>query len=363
MISLKLDPSLYAILIRSGISIGCILAGWLIFWFMHYIHRKTIKRGKFRMVPEIMHRLSWPVFILIAIEGIYFAFKDLISLEIWHEQVNKGNLTVIIAITTYIIVQWSIVLFNGYMHVQGLKKKALDEGLTVFIRRIIMVFIYAVGLLVLLDYIGVSISGLVAGLGIGGLAVALALQPTLGNFFAGSQVVSDQAIHIGDFIELDSGTQGYVVEIGWRSTRVRTTFNNIVIIPNSKLADSIITNYYGPTMEMAVRVDVGVSYDSDLAYVQRVALEVIKEVVDELPEAVKDREPRFGYEDFGDSNINLWLWVYATDRLGTFNVKTEIIKRLHARFKKEGIVINYPVRRIIHEEPVEIRSLPGSDEL
>jgi small-conductance mechanosensitive channel len=360
MISFKLDPSMSAILIRSGISAGCILIGWFIFWFMRFVHRKTVKRGKFKIVPEIMKRLSWPVFILLAIEGIYFSFKDLISLETWHEQVNKGNLAVIIVVATYIIVQWSIVLFNGYMHVQGMRKKALDEGLTVFIRRMMMVFIYAIGLLVLLDYIGVSISGLIAGLGIGGLAVALALQPTLGNFFAGSQVVSDQAIHIGDFIELDGDIRGYVVEIGWRSTRVRTTFNNIVIIPNSKLADSIITNYYGPTMEMAVRVDVGVSYDSDLAHVQRVSLEVIKEVIDELPEAVKDREPWFGYDEFGDSNINLWLWVYATDRLGTFNVKTEIIKRLHARFKKEGIVINYPVRRIIHEEPVEIRSLPGS---
>jgi small-conductance mechanosensitive channel len=361
MISLQIDPSLYDMLLRAGIAVACILAGWFVFWFMRFIHRKTAKRGKFRIVPEIMQRLSWPIFILIAVEGLYFAFKDLIQPEAWQQQVNKINITVIIVIATFVIVQWSIVLFNGYMHVQGLKKKALDEGLTVFIRRIIMVFIYAVGLLVLLDYIGVSISGLIAGLGIGGLAVALALQPTLGNFFAGSQVVSDHAIHIGDFIELDSGTRGYVVDIGWRSTRVRTTFNNIVIIPNSKLADSIITNYYGPTMEMAVQVDVGVSYDSDLAHVQRVALEVVHEVIDELPEAVKTRDPWFGYEEFGDSNINLWVWVYAIDRLATFKVKTEIIKRLHARFNKEGIIINYPVRRVIHDQPIEIRSMSDSD--
>jgi small-conductance mechanosensitive channel len=214
---------------------------------------------------------------------------------------------------------------------------------------------------VLLDYLGISISPMIAGLGLGGLAIALALQPTLGNFFAGAQIVSDRSIRVGDYIELDSGQKGYVVDVGWRSTRVRTTYNNMMIIPNSRLIDSIITNFHGPTMELAVIVESGVSYSSDLALVEEVALAVAREIIEELPEAVKTREPWFVYDEFGDSNINFWVWLYATDRLGAFRMKSELIKRLHARFAREGITINYPVRLITYEDAKSKQSPPAPD--
>jgi small-conductance mechanosensitive channel len=186
---------------------------------------------------------------------------------------------------------------------------------------------------------------MIAGLGLGGLAVALALQPTLSNFFAGTQIVSDRVVRVGDYIELDNGViRGYVTDVGWRSTRMRTPFNNLVIIPNSRLADSVITNYHGPNMELAVIVNAGVSYSSDLAHVEGIALTVAREVIQDLDEAVKTFEPWFGYEEFGESNINFWVWLQAKNRIASFRVKSELIKRLHARFDQEGITINYPVR-------------------
>jgi small-conductance mechanosensitive channel len=124
----------------------------------------------------------------------------------------------------------------------------------------------------------------------------------------------------------------------------------MVIVPNARLVDSIITNYYGPDMEMAVIVEAGVSYSSDLVHVEMVALEVAREVIDELDEAVKTRTPWFGFEEFGDSNINFWVWLYATDRISSFRVKSEVIKRLQARFAREGITINYPVRLLTYEK-------------
>ena len=190
-----------------------------------------------------------------------------------------------------------------------------------------------------MDQLDISISPLIAGLGIGGIAVALALQPTLANFFAGTYLVGDTVIMPGDFIELESGLRGYVVEIGWRSTRLRTPFNNLVVIPNSRLADSILTNYYGPSMEIGVMVEAGVSYSSDLAHVERVAIEVAQEVIDAIPESDKNFAPWFGFERFGDSNIDFWIWVQATDRLSSFRMKTELMKLLHSRFKQEGIEI------------------------
>jgi small-conductance mechanosensitive channel len=135
----------------------------------------------------------------------------------------------------------------------------------------------------------------------------------------------------------------------------------MVIIPNSNLAASIITNYYGPTMDIGVIVSCGVSYSSDLTQVQTVAMEVAREVIGELDEAIKDFEPWFGFEQFGDSNIDFWVWIQAKDRLASFRLKSELIRRLHARFEQEGITINYPVRRLVYEENDEqLPPLPGS---
>ena len=170
----------------------------------------------------------------------------------------------------------------------------------------------------------------------------------------------------GDFIELENGLRGYVAEIGWRSTRLRTPFNNLVVIPNSRLADSILTNYYGPSMEIGVLVEAGVSYSSDLVHVEQVAMEVAQEVIDAIPEADKKNPPWFGYEKFGDSNIDFWIWVQATDRLSSFKMKTELMKLLHSRFKVEEIEINYPVRHIILPDDVDPSTFPpiagGSNE-
>jgi len=225
-----------------------------------------------------------------------------------------------------------------------------------------VLIVYALGILVLLDYLSIAITPIVAGLGIGGLAVALALQPTLGNFFAGTQIVSDRVVRIGDYIELENGTmRGYVTDVGWRSTRIRTTFNNLVIIPNSRLADSIITNYHGPSMELAVIVNAGTSYSSNLADVERVSLEVAREVIQDLDETVKTFEPWFGYDEFGESNINFWVWLQARNRIASFRVKSELIKRLHARFGEEGIEINYPVRKLTYDDSDAKRPLLPPD--
>jgi small-conductance mechanosensitive channel len=226
---------------------------------------------------------------------------------------------------------------------------ALDDTFLPLLRRILIVVIYVIGALVLLDSLGIAVTPMLTGLGVTGLAVALALQPTLASFFAGLQVITDQVVAVGDFVELDSGVRGYVVEVGWRSTRIRSTYQNLIVVPNSRLVESIITNYDSPIPEVAVIVEAGVSYSNDLAQVEEIVLDVTRQVIQELPEAVKDGDPWFGFDAFGESNINFWVWHYATDYLATFRFKSELIKRLPARFKQEGIEINYPVRKLIQE--------------
>jgi len=328
-----------------GILLVSALVAWGILLGLRYGQQKLQKQAKPALSSQLLESLSRPLFLLLVFEGLILALSSLSYLATWRPVLGKAGIAVVIVLATYGLTRIGGVLLVWYLRSRTVRRRArIDEGLIRFLRRIMVLIIYAVGILVLLDYLEITITPIVAGLGIGGLAVALALQPLLANFFASTQIISDRIVRVGDYIELDSGVRGYVTDVGWRSTRIRTPFNNMVIIPNSRLADSVITNYYGPKMEVGVMVNCGVSYSSDLAHVENVVLTVAREVIEELEEADKTFEPWFSYEEFGDSNINFWVWLQATDRIGSFRVKSELIKRLHARFDQEGITINYPVR-------------------
>ena len=214
------------------------------------------------------------------------------------------------------------------------------------LRRITTAIIYAIGGLLILDLLTININPLVASLGLGGLAVALAVQPTLANLFAGSYVMTEGIIHPGDYIELDGGTAGYVVEVSWRSTRLRAWGNNLVVVPNAKFAETIITNYNQPLPAVNVYLTCGVSYDSDLDWVEDVCMEVMGEELETNPDAIKEYGAWFAFDSFSDSNVNFWLFIQAKDRLGSYTLQSGLIKRLHGRFREEGIVINYPMRTL-----------------
>jgi small-conductance mechanosensitive channel len=221
-------------------------------------------------------------------------------------------------------------------------------------RAFVRIFIVVLGVLIVLDTLQISITPLLASLGIGGLAIGLALQGTLSNLFAGMQIISDQPIRVGDFIKLEHGEEGYVIEIGWRATRIRMLPNNTVIIPNSKVADSILINYHMPDREVAALVEVGVSYGSDLEHVERVTIAVAKETQDALPGAVRGFEPFIRYHTFDSSSINFTVILRAAEFTENYLIKHEFIKRLHARYRAEGIVIPFPVRTLnVPEQIIE----------
>jgi small-conductance mechanosensitive channel len=213
-------------------------------------------------------------------------------------------------------------------------------------RGIVRILVIGLGFLILLDSFGVSITPVLASLGIGSLAVALALQPTLENFFSGVQLVTDEPIKVGQFIRLESGEEGYVDKIGWRSTWVRLLPNNMVIIPNKVLVNAKIVNYHYPQKEMSVLVEVGVHYNSDLEYVERVTIEVAKETLKDVPGGVADFAPFIRYHTFSDFSINFSVILRAKEFVDGYLIKHEFIKKLHKRYAKEGIIIPYPIRAI-----------------
>jgi small-conductance mechanosensitive channel len=213
-------------------------------------------------------------------------------------------------------------------------------------RTVIRIIIFVVGILIILDALGISITPILATLGVGGLAVALALQDTLSNLFAGFHIVTNRIIRVGDYIKLESGEEGYVIDINWRTTKVRMLANNVVMIPNSKITQSIVTNFYFPEKDMAVLVNVGVHYNSDLKKVEKITCEVGKEVMREVTGGVPEFDPFIRYNTFGDSSIGFTVILRGKEYVDQYLIKHEFIKRLHERYAKEGIVIPYPIRAV-----------------
>lgn len=206
--------------------------------------------------------------------------------------------------------------------------------------------VIGLAVMVFLDSVGISITPLIASLGIGTAAVALALQDTLANLFAGIYMIAEHPIQAGHFISLEGGEEGYVEKVGWRSTQLRMLGDIVVVVPNSKLAGSVIKNFSLPRNELGVKIEVGVDYESDLEKVEAITLEVAHEVVAQVAGSIPDFEPRLRFHTFADSSVNFAIWLGAQDYVSGMKLKHEFIKRLHARYGKEGISIPTPVRSI-----------------
>jgi small-conductance mechanosensitive channel len=240
-----------------------------------------------------------------------------------------------------------------------------DDEIFPLFRKIARVLVYVIGLLIILSDLGVEIAPLIAGLGIAGLAVALALQDTLGNFFSGVYMLADKPIRPNDYIKLENGVEGTVVEVGWRSTKILTLDNNYVFVPNSKVAQSTITNYYSPEERMGFVMEFSASYDDEPEKVVDALLEAAKEVEKRTGKTSSSAAPAWARPDsFGESSINYKVGVQVLTYTDRFPVKGEMIKEVYKQFKARGITIPYPTRTVYlkgneGEEKKEIRIRKG----
>ncbi|MCL2281114.1 MAG: mechanosensitive ion channel family protein [Dehalococcoidia bacterium] len=315
-------------------------------YFSRMLKRRIASNSHAKQLSKTFDRMARALIALFVIDGILLA---LMSLAV-NGSALYSSLAIICAVIAVVVITEVIIrnigaFFTWHLtRTQERTRKHVNTGAALFLKRILQILICAVSLICILSILGISISPLIASLGIGGLAVALAVQPTLENFFAGMQIVSDNAVHVGDFIELNADMRGYVIDVGWRSTKIRTPTNNILVAPNSSLAHSQLVNYNQPNHAVNIFIRCGVSYENDLNHISAIALEVVSDIRNRMDEAVKNFEPRVVFDEFGESNIILLVALQAKDRLSGISLKNELIMRLHQRFREENVKINYPLR-------------------
>lgn len=212
--------------------------------------------------------------------------------------------------------------------------------------------VFVVGFLAVLAIYGVTITPYITALGVGGLAVGLALQATLTDLVSGMLLISSHQVQPGQYVKLPTGEEGYIADITWRTTTIRQLNNNVIIVPNAKMTSSSVTNYHMPERDQPVVVTVTVAYDSDLDLVERVSVAVAQEVMRTVPGGAPDFQPVVRFTALGDYSVTFSVVMQGKQMSDQALITHEFIKRIRRRYREEGIRIPVPIQQVrLREEP------------
>jgi small-conductance mechanosensitive channel len=287
------DWTLSVILLALWLVAGFAIVRWFFFWLRHRGFKSPLK-----IENVLVKALPVPFYFLLVITGFMFSSRFAPFLETDELQIFRILKVLLLLALIYLMDN----LVQSFMKFLESRHEDLKNS-HVFFSALIHIMVWSLGLLVLLDSLGISITPLLASLGVGSLAVALGFQNTFANLFSGMYLLIDKPVQTGHFVKLTSGESGFVGAIGWRSTQIRTLDNHLVILPNSKLAENLIQNFSLPSPECPLSVEVGVDYASDLEQVERVTLEVAGQIQREVPGASRNYSPSVSFHTFGPSSI------------------------------------------------------------
>lgn len=315
---------------------------------------KLAKRTKTVMDDHLVNAMEKPVYFAVLIIGLNWAV----------EYTSFAGLAVravlfriaVILLLAYGLLKLVDAVLAWYKEEIEAKQHSRLGDLIPTARKIILFVVVAIAGTMILQSVGIEITPIIAALGIGGLAVALAFQDTLSNFFAGITITLDRPIKVGDFIELENGTKGVVVSIGWRSTQIRTLPNNLVIVSNNKLSQMQVTNYSLPTNSLNIVVPCSVAYGSDLEKVEKVTIEAARTVQRNIKGTVPQFDPFIRYNSFGENGIGFSIILSVQQFTDQYLVLHEFVKELSKQYEKNGIVIPFPQRtmHMLDEKPKKV---------
>lgn len=338
------EPYVGAAILEYVVAIIIIVIALAVGKAVNFIVKKIISRifanRDTKIDDEVINATNKPILVGALLVGIHLAAAELSILAPYMDQINMAFAVIYAVYGGWFAIRM-IKTFTEWYHdeIAHKTKSKIDDQFIMIIKKALYGIVGALVLFSILGAFGVSLISLVAVLGIAGLAISLGLKDTISQFFAGVNIMMDRSIKVGDYIELDSGEKGTVVDISWRTTRVRSYKNNMIVLPNNKLANSKVINYHEPVKEVGFTVECGVGYGEDLEKVEKITMDVIKNIMKRHDVFPKGFEPTFRYGEFGDSNINFKV-ILRTRKYGDqFVVKHEFIKDLKKRFDKEKIEI------------------------
>ena len=332
--------------VEIGISLlilmGVLLLGrWIISLILEKILFRIIKRTKNNLDNQILNAARLPIYFLAVVLALDNAMRRFSFLpEEWDNWLRE--VFFVFYFLVGFIFAWRLVthLFSWLSEEMSQKTEAnLDKQFFPFVQRIVLIILSAIGVITILSHFKVNITAMVTTLGIGSLAVALAAQNALEDTISGFLIMIDRPYRIGDRIELlDLDTWGDVIDIGLRSTRIRTRDNRMVIVPNSQIGKSLVVNYAYPNDQYRLQIHIGIAYGTDIEKARQVMVNAVQEVEGVL----QDRPVEALFLEFGDSalifRVRWWLESYVDTRRMFDRVNTA----LHNTLLKENIELPCP---------------------
>ena len=336
--------AVYPALAKAGLVLLGAFLGWAILKrFMKRVRKRFQKYEFVRINDQVFALIQRAVgYALIFFCGIYLV--NLLRIPIL-EKVFYAGLIILLAVP----VKDFTLLVLGYLKENVIKKSKtkVDDIVFDLLNKFSGVVIFAIAILLALDVLGINVVPFVAGAGIAGIAVGFAAKDTLSNLIAGILLIIDRPFEVGDRIELwsapqGSATWGDVIDIGLRATKIRTTDNIVVIIPNNEIMMRDIVNYTTISTDIRVRIPIGVSYDTDV----KKAKSVILKVAETAEWVLKAPPPVVVVRQFGESSVDLQLRVWIKDARRRMDTISYITDKVKEAFDREGIEIPYPKRDI-----------------
>ncbi len=297
-----------------------------------------------RLDDHLLEALRWPSVLWILIVAL------LAALQTVHFPGARIDAAVGRALAALLVlsITFGLARFLGDLVLQFRPEAAPELAIasTGLLRTVIRVAVLLTGILVVLSTLGINIAPVLGALGVGGLAAGLALQPTLSNLFAGFQIAVSRQVRLGQRIKLASGEEGYLTDIAWRTTTIRTPANHLIIIPNSKFADSIVTNYSLPDPEVTFTLTVPVDLESEPRQVEATLHDEARRMAAELPHLVRDFEPIVRLQSFGEAGLEFKLVFRVRDFDSQYDIWGEMNQRLLSRLQREGFRPAIPSRSV-----------------
>ncbi|HSZ26296.1 MAG TPA: mechanosensitive ion channel domain-containing protein [Cytophagaceae bacterium] len=311
---------------------GSMAIGVVLELFFRARIKRILVKNNWLSGGRILKAFRGITFIIFFGVGIYL-FVNTISLETTlASYLNKFLYVALILSVTILISRVTVAYLNSYMD----RERNEFQG-TSIITNITRVATFCVGFVIILQTLNISVTPILTALGVGGLAVALALQDTLSNLFAGIFLIASKKVRIGDFVKLQSGEEGFIEDINWRTITIKEGSDTTVVVPNSKLSTAIYRNYDLPSKEIIFSVSVRVSYKNDMKLVEQLSFETATNIIEQIPNCVKTHIPLIRYNSFDDLGLQLLVSFRVKEVIDQGLVKHEFIKELITVFQERGI--------------------------
>lgn len=306
--------------------------------------KKLAEKTKTDIDTKIIVIVRTPLIIILIVYGLILAFSRLEYPEITNilKEVYRICLILVCAWVAFKLFK-NVVLYYGKIFAKRTETK-LDDILFPVLEKIMVVIIPVVTLILILQSLGINITVFIAGMGVLGLIIAFAAQETLSNYFSGIHILVDRPFVEGDLIMLEEGDICEVKEIGIRSTKLYSIYENIMIImPNAKIASGKIVNLTAPDIKLKIKIPIGVAYGSDIKKVEEILLDIAKKHQNVLKDS-EEKKPFVLFTDFGENSLNFILIVWIDSVYNKGSIRSEINKEIYRRFNEEGIEIPFPQR-------------------